>query len=55
MNAFVFLDVVGDFFGDGVVMSKNLADYFLHDVGFLSAQLLGFGSQTIALYLGFGF
>jgi hypothetical protein len=34
MNAFVFLDVLGNFFGNRVVMSKNLAYYFLHYVGF---------------------
>jgi len=34
MNALVFLDVLGNFFGNGVVVSKNLAYYFLHDVGF---------------------
>ena len=34
MNAFVFFDVLGDFFGDGVMVSKNLAYYFFHDVGF---------------------
>lgn len=30
MNAFIFLNVLRDFFGDGVVMSENVAKYFFH-------------------------
>ena len=30
MNAFIFFDVLGDFFGDGVVMSENVTKYFFH-------------------------
>ena len=38
MNAFILLDVLGDFFGDSVMVSENLANYFLHDVGFLGVH-----------------
>ena len=34
MYTFVLFDVVCDFFGDGVVVSKNLAYHFFHYVGF---------------------
>ena len=34
MDAFVFFDMRGNFFGHGVMVAKNIAKYFLHDVGF---------------------
>ena len=30
MNTFIFLDVLGNFLGDGVVMSENITKYFFH-------------------------
>ena len=52
MNAFVFFDVVGNFFGDSVVVSKNLAYYFLHDVGFRRTFILdlGVGQMRISCF-----
>ena len=34
MNTFVLLDMGSNSFGDGVMVPKNIAEYFLHNVGF---------------------
>lgn len=34
VNALVFFYMTGDFFGNGVMVPKNITEYFFHDVGF---------------------
>ena len=45
MNAFIFFNVLGNFFGDGVMVSKNLAYHFFHDVGFRLAFIEIWGAK----------
>jgi len=48
MNTFVFLNVGGNLFGNGVMMPKDVAKKSFHNVGFRYA-LVGFGAANGSL------